>query len=113
MRAVQRRLGMLACTSDLSVDFKEELRGVRSALEQQRSCNSAVDGVVSQEVTEALDTRTSRYMHLSPIILPFWCTFSYRPHTSTNRSRTLTQSRKSCVRPYFERPLRVIPEAEP
>ncbi len=47
---MQRRLGMLACTSDLSEEFKQELRGIRSALEQKRACNSAVDGVVSQEV---------------------------------------------------------------
>lgn len=51
---MQRRLGMLACTSDLSEEFKEQLRGIRSALEQQRSCNIAVDGVVSQEVTALL-----------------------------------------------------------
>lgn len=48
---MQRRLGMLACASDLSEKFKEELRGIRSALEQKRACNTAVDGVVSQEVT--------------------------------------------------------------
>lgn len=51
VRAVQRRLGMLACTSDLSEEFKEQLRGIHGALEQQRSCNIAVDEVVSQEVT--------------------------------------------------------------
>ncbi|CAM9626990.1 unnamed protein product, partial [Pylaiella littoralis] len=64
VRAVQRRLGMLACTSDLSVDFKEELRGVRSALEQQRSCNSAVDGVVSQEADGELSARYSEQTQL-------------------------------------------------
>lgn len=52
MRAVQRRLGMLACASDLSEEFKANLRGIRSALEQQRACNSAVDGVISEKVSK-------------------------------------------------------------
>lgn len=51
VRAVQRRLGMLACASDLSEEFKEHLRAIRIALEQQRNCNNAVDGVVSEEVS--------------------------------------------------------------
>lgn len=54
VRAVQRRLGMLASTSDLSEEFKEQLRGIRGALEQQRSCNNAVDGVVSEKVTRPI-----------------------------------------------------------
>lgn len=50
VRAVQRRLGMLACASELSAGFKEELRGVRTALQQQAACNVAVDSVVSEQV---------------------------------------------------------------
>lgn len=50
VRAVQRRVGLLASASDLSEEFKQELRGVRAALEQQRVCNAAVDRVVSEEV---------------------------------------------------------------
>ncbi|CAB1112029.1 unnamed protein product [Ectocarpus sp. CCAP 1310/34] len=46
---LQRRLGMLACASDLSEEFKEVLRSTRAALEQKRSCNKAVDLVVSEE----------------------------------------------------------------
>lgn len=41
---------MLACASELSAEFKEELRGVRTALQQQGACNVAVDSVVSEEV---------------------------------------------------------------
>lgn len=47
---MQRRLGMFASVSDLTDQFKEELRGVRTALEQQRVCNLAVDAVVAEEV---------------------------------------------------------------
>lgn len=50
VRAVQRRLGMLGCASDLSEEFKEELRDIRKALKQQGVCNVAIDGVVSDEV---------------------------------------------------------------
>lgn len=50
VRAVQRRVGLLASASDLSEEFKQELRGIRAALEQQRVCNAAVDAVVSEEV---------------------------------------------------------------
>ena len=50
VRAVQRRLGMLASASDLSEGFKDELRGIRKALEQQRACNVVVDEVVQVEV---------------------------------------------------------------
>eukprot|EP00903_Cladosiphon_okamuranus_P015016 g13894.t1 len=64
VRAVQRRLGMLACTSDLSEEFKEQLRATRSALEQQRSCNNAVDGVVSQEADGELGARFSEQSQL-------------------------------------------------
>lgn len=66
VRAVQRRLGMLACTSDLSEEFKEELHGVRKALEQQTECNSVVDRVVSNEVcsrVKLLCRVTSTYRH--------------------------------------------------
>lgn len=51
---MQRRLGMLACASDLSEEFKEVLRSTRAALEQKRSCNKAVDLVVSEEVSEEM-----------------------------------------------------------
>lgn len=72
VRAVQRRLGMLACTSDLSEEFKEHLRGIQSALEQQRSCNTAVDVVVSQEVILTSFSRPHRYRWLFPVFcLPF------------------------------------------
>lgn len=47
---MQRRLGMFACASDLTEEFKNELRGVRWALEQQRACNVAVDAVVARTV---------------------------------------------------------------
>ncbi|CBJ30237.1 conserved unknown protein [Ectocarpus siliculosus] len=59
VRAVQRRLGMLACASDLSEEFKEVLRSTRAALEQKRSCNKAVDLVVSQEADGELTARLS------------------------------------------------------
>ena len=47
---MQRRVGLLASASDLSEEFKQELKGVRAALKQQRVCNAAVDRVVSEEV---------------------------------------------------------------
>lgn len=52
---MQRRLGMFACTSDLTEGFKEKLRGVRRALEQQRACNLAVDAAVTKEVTATFE----------------------------------------------------------
>ena len=47
---MQRRLGMFASVSDLTDEFKGELRGIRTALEQQRACNLVVDAVVAEEV---------------------------------------------------------------
>lgn len=41
---------MLACASDLTDEFKDELRGVRRALEMQGICNAAVDEAVAAEV---------------------------------------------------------------
>ncbi|CAN0425088.1 unnamed protein product, partial [Scytosiphon promiscuus] len=64
VRAVQRRLGMLACTSDLSEEFKANLRGIRSALEQQRACNKAVDGVISEEADGELAARLAEQSQL-------------------------------------------------
>ncbi|CAM9316736.1 unnamed protein product, partial [Laminaria digitata] len=64
VRAVQRRVGLLASASDLSEEFKEELRGIRAALEQQRVCNAAVDGVVSEEADDELAARLSEQSQL-------------------------------------------------
>ncbi|CAM9400850.1 unnamed protein product [Ectocarpus fasciculatus] len=64
VRAVQRRLGMLACASDLSEEFKEVLRSTRAALEQKRSCNKAVDLVVSEEADGELVARFSEQSQL-------------------------------------------------
>lgn len=62
VRAVQRRLGLLASASDLSEEFKQKLRGIRAALEQQRVCNAAVDAVVSEEVVLILACRPPRVL---------------------------------------------------
>ncbi|CAM9256084.1 unnamed protein product [Ectocarpus sp. 12 AP-2014] len=64
VRAVQRRLGMLACASDLSEEFKEVLRSTRAALEQKQSCNKAVDLVVSEEADGELAARFSEQSQL-------------------------------------------------
>ncbi|CAM9524177.1 unnamed protein product, partial [Sphacelaria rigidula] len=64
VRAVQRRLGMFASVSDLTDKFKEELRGIRTALEQQRACNLAVDAVVVEEANGELDARFSEHSQL-------------------------------------------------
>eukprot|EP00904_Undaria_pinnatifida_P004042 jgi/Undpi1/13639/HiC_scaffold_9.g03293.m1 len=64
VRAVQRRVGLLASASDLSEEFKQELRGVRAALEQQRVCNAAVDRVVSEEADDELASRLSEQSQL-------------------------------------------------
>lgn len=49
---------MFASVSDLTDKFKEELRGIRTALEQQRACNLAVDAVVVEEVMTSSKQRT-------------------------------------------------------
>lgn len=54
---MQRRLGMFACASDITEEFKEKLRGVWRALEQQRACNLAVDAAVVEEVTTGFEKR--------------------------------------------------------
>lgn len=53
---------MLASVSDLSEDFKGELRGIREALEQQRTCNIAIDEAVSAEVREQFHTFVAHYI---------------------------------------------------
>lgn len=53
---------MLASVSDLSEDFKDELRGIRKALEQQHACNVAIDEVVSAEVRKQFHTFVTHYI---------------------------------------------------
>ena len=71
VRAVQKRLMMLMRSSDLALEFQDELRNVLLSLKQKVRCNLAIDAVVDEESTSPLAQRDSEYRELSDSTVGF------------------------------------------
>ena len=62
VRTVQKKLGILVCSTDMPNDMKTELRAIMASIATQEKANVIVDKVIDSETTDIIETRLTQIM---------------------------------------------------